>query len=123
MSIFQNTILFLSLLLFASCQGADERDSNEGLMCIEYDVRQCQQDIFADEVFSTGDILENMASWLRDQGVEVKEVTINNNAYDGVCEACGICPETWRFIAVVESNSTDLFADFDLLHYTVNECD
>ncbi len=97
--------------------------------CLGFDIRQCNEDVFSSAVNSSGSVEERtaqMTTWLLERSVDVN-VKLVENYYEGVCEACYICPEPHRyFVQVKEGSSKEAIKtkleELELFNLLVEDC-
>jgi len=111
------TIPLLMCLFFGACTTTTTSVNPQTFVCYGFDVRQCQADIFASAVTasSVAGRSDQMKDWLQNQGLEIGRVIVIEDFYDTVCEACTICPETFRFFVQVEDDATSAEMDIQRL--------
>ena len=121
-----NTIPLLICLFLGACATTTTTVNPQTFVCYGFDVRQCQADTFATAVTATSaeGRSDQMKDWLQDQGLEIGRVILIEDFYEGVCEACTICPETFRFFVQVEDDATPAEMDIQRLElFNLEEVD
>lgn len=113
--------LFVPILVIAmfSCEDNDES------FCFSFDERQCATDIWKDDMnlsLTEAQKITALTDALQDLGIEVKEVNIDPNFHDAVCEACHVCPTGMRFYVKVSSDPGQKIESLELLDYKVEAC-
>ncbi len=116
------TLFFLSILL-ASCKSTAVQKPKE-IVCVSFDIRQCQTDLFAEAVPQTDSKEsreEKMLSWLKSQNLPVLDVNLYLNYHDSTCEACDTCPSYDRYFITLEGLRPDAKA-LRLLNMAEYDC-
>ena len=118
-------ILYFLLFVGLGFTACDKDDEN--LSCFSFDIRQCQTDLFADDVpesDSQRDREDKMKEWLESKGYDVKKVKLHLNYHDAVCEACHVCPQGDRyFVQKNNSEAEESPETLQLLSYEEISCD
>lgn len=112
-------ILFIS---FLSC-GDDDCSKLNDSECISFDIRQCQTDLFADEIDENGSQEERenqMTAWLLENSIDVENVKLELNFHEAVCEACDVCPQGDRYFIQYSLGSS--LESLNLLNVTSEDC-
>ncbi len=108
-------------LFFIAC-GKNDDD----LLCFSFDIRQCQTDLFANEISENDEIglrESKMHAWLKSNDIDVENVKLVINFHDAVCEACDVCPQGDRYYIKYNSNGNSSFSDsLKLLNFSEENC-
>ncbi len=125
-------ISIFSILIFLMSCGEQTSNSSSPCdlgSCLGFDIRQCGEDVFSDEVLTTANIddqTEQMVAWLLSNSIDV-QVKLVENYYEAVCEACYICPESNRFFVqnkegMSASETKDKLEALELFNLKVEDC-
>jgi len=113
---------FICSLTMLSCNKNDDK-----LSCYSFDVRQCQTDLYANDVPETDnrdDREAKMEIWLESKGYEIEEIKLVLNYHEAVCEACHVCPLGDRYFIQKENSENETHPDsLLLLSYEAITCD
>ncbi len=114
-------ILFSSLIL--SCKNSDECPQLIESGCFSFDIRQCQTDLFANDVpelDSKEQREQKLKDWFEAQDIIIEEIKLEIGFHDAVCEACDVCPQGDRyFIQLFLGNQLEAF---NLLNLESEDC-
>lgn len=120
----RSTIALLCLVIhIVSCRSS-QLPKSDNAVCFAFDIRQCQTDTFAKEVseHEPKALREtNMLQWLQSKEVEAVSVDLKIDFYDGVCEACDMCPTPDVYVV----NATGPLPEMDdlrLLNFRIVDC-
>lgn len=114
------SLIFLSFWACRSTQVQIPQSQN----CASFDIRQCQTDVFADQVSEAGGQAERenqMLAWLKSVNVDVVELKLELNYHAGVCEACDMCPTPDRYVLKINGDIPDL-EKLRLLNFKFIDC-
>lgn len=112
--------MILILVLFLSACNEQKETS-----CFSFDQRQCQGDEWSNRVFQHNtwdDRLHELETYFIENGVEVINLTIDENHHEFVCEACFFCPEEHRFYLETTIENQKNLSFLNLLNFQEDSC-
>lgn len=115
--------LLFTIAIFFAIACNDDCEHPIDSACYSFDIRQCQTDLFADEIPETDSKSERetkMKNWLKDQDVFVENINLVIGFHEAVCEACHVCPQGDRYF--IQVFGTAEFSTLELLNLEEEAC-